>query len=247
MGASWAHGQGYAFGIDSTNQLYRVDLSNASSTLLGTPDGHGAIYECLGMDAGGTLYGATVFGDLFSINTTTAVSTYIGNTGLGNCEGMDWDASTGRMLLSDFSSTPSVYDVNLSTAAVQLVQTATSSGSVVRTLASRGSGSVLDVRYDVNQQGDLHGTFDLSTGTTSTIGAATQGILGMDYELNGTLYGLSASGDLVTIDPTTGVVGLVGTVNPSSYFLGMATDVVPEPVTLVGLSVALLAVLKKRR
>ncbi len=241
-----AHGQGFAYGIDSGNGLYKVDLSTASSTFIGTVNGNGAVYESLGLDSAGVLYGATVAGDLFSINTTSGVGTYIGTTGLGDIEGMDWDAASGRMLVSDFSGTPSVYSVNLSNATVQLLQTATSSGSVIRSLATRSSGSLLDVRLDTGNQGDIHGSYDLASGAFGTVGTVTTSILAMDYGTNGGLYGLTSTGDLVSINPGNGAVQTIGTANAGSFFLGMAT--VPEPASLwiLGGGVAALVRRKKR-
>ena len=104
----------------------------------------------------------------------------IGTTGLGNVEGMDWDSNTNRMLISDFSSSsPSVYAINLTNASVQHVQTATSGGSYIRTLATRVGSSILDVRREtggIPLQGDLQGSFDLSNGNYAAIGTSTAGI-----------------------------------------------------------------------
>ena len=246
---AWATGasaQGFAYGIDSSNDLYLVDLSNASSTFIGNVNGNGALYESLGFDASGILYGITVGGDLFDINTTNGFANYIGTTGLGNSEGMDWDATNGRMLISDFTTNPTVFEVNLTNATTQFVQTATSGSGVIRTLATRIGSKELDTRQDIGMQGDIHGTFDLGSGAYVNFGTQTPfGVLGIDYGTNGVLFGLTSTGDLISINPGNGAYQTVGTANAGSYFLGMAT-VVPEPGSMIVLT-ALLAGIAKRR
>lgn len=250
MCGAGAQAQGIAYGVDYNGSLYRVNLANASSTLVGTTT---RILECLGMDPMGNLYGVNINGELWRVSTSNGASQYIGTTGLGNVEGMDWDSNTNRMLISDFSSaSPGVYEINLTNASVKHVQTATSGGSYIRTLATRAGSSILDIRRETGGnpfQGDLQGSFDLSNGSYSTIGSSTAAICGIDYGNNGVLYGLTTSGDLVTIAPSSGAVQLVGTVNAGSYFLGMATPVgpVPAPSTLALAGLAALCGQRRRR
>ncbi len=54
------------------------------------------------------------------------------------------------------------------------------------------------------------GTMNIGTGAFTEIAAEPSGLSGLAWGSNGSLYGLSAAGNLVTIDPVTGAETLVG-------------------------------------
>ena len=87
----------------------------------------------------------------------------------------------------------------------------------------------------------------MGSGAYGTVGAASvDGVLGMDYGTNGVLYGLTSTGSLISINPGNGATQTIGTVVAGSFFLGMATDVVPEPATMTVFGLGLAAFARRR-
>lgn len=244
--------QGYAYGVDAQKKLWYFDLSTAGSTLIGdvSDSGTGVTAQALGMDGSGRLYATSSNGGLYAVSTVNAAATFIGPMGIGIVAGMDWDATNGRMLVSNFASTPSIYAVDLSTAGTTLVKSATSAATSIQTLAVRAGGSVIDVRYGsglAGAFGDKHGTLDLTSGVLSSVAGIHSDVSAMDHGSNGSLYGLTKFGRLVSIDPSDGSSLDIGLVNGGVVFVGMASAV-PEPTVgiLMSLGIGVLLCLRKR-
>lgn len=241
--------QGFAFATDVSNALWRVNLANASATLIGVVGTGGTIIESIGITPGGALYAADTNGNLWQVNTTNANASLVGNTQLGNIEGMDWDPARGAMLVTDFSFTPGLWSLNLANAAATNITTATSNG-IVRSLSVNGgpAGPIpYDVRLDNAGQGGNHGFYDSTTGAMGFVGGVTTQILATDRGHDGNLYGLDFQGNLHRINPANGALTLIGNAVQNDFFLGMATDPIPEPASLLALAAGTALLARRRR
>ena len=76
--ATVGYAQGTAYAIDSQLRLYRVDLSNASTSFLSNVTGAGAIFESLGTTPNGVLYGADTASNFFASVSGGAFNTASG-------------------------------------------------------------------------------------------------------------------------------------------------------------------------
>ena len=79
------------FAVDNTLNLYNVDLTTATATPIGYT---GQYLQGLALSPAGRLFGTDAYGGLFSISTTTGAATFIGDTGLGDIEGLSFRGST---------------------------------------------------------------------------------------------------------------------------------------------------------
>ena len=192
------------YGVDNSNDLYSIDLSTATATLIGNT---GSFMEALAVSPSGALFATDSNGSLYSLNLLTGASTFIGSTGLGNIEGLDFNGTT--LLGTNFSNPTTVFAINPSNATVTPVATTVPPQGVVRTLAVSGPNTGLLLADSPSSQ-TLH-SIDLTTGATIQMGTviSNAGIYGIDF-FNTTLYGLGGEGEVVTIDPVTGATTLVG-------------------------------------
>lgn len=234
--------QGSAYGVDAQHKLWLVDLGDASATLVGEirASGVGVTAQALGMDASGTLYTTASNGGLYTVDLSTAAATLVGFTGLGPVISMDWDSANSRMLVGNASATPSIYSIDLGNAAATLITTASAASTAFQTIATHSGGSVLDVRRSsglAGAFGDKAATFDTSSGTVLTLDGLFSDISGMDYGSDGSLYGLTKQGRLVSI-ASDGLETDIGLVNGGVAFTGM-TSVVPEPAQALLLAAGL--------
>src|ERR1043165_6109813 len=111
-----------AFAVDTGENLYSVDLSAATATLIGNT---GVFLEGLALSPGGSLFGTDSGGGLWSIDKTTGAATFIGDTGRGNIEGLDYNG--GTLLGSDFNDPPTIFSIDTTTAPTANIATASSS------------------------------------------------------------------------------------------------------------------------
>lgn len=245
-GSGQAFADFVAFGVDTGENLYSINLGTAAATLIGNT---GAFLEGVAITSDGSLYGTDAGGNLYSISTSTGAATLIGNTGLGNIEGLDFSGST--LLGTDFNNPTTIYSISLSTAAATpLVTTAPTEGPT-RAFAVESANTGLIVTDTPSFQ-TLHAV-DLTTGATTTRGAlvSPSGIYGIDFA-GSVLYGLGGNGDLDIIDASNGsileVVGNTGGQFWLDLTIGSAVATIPEPSTLlVAGSVILLAGLIRLR
>jgi hypothetical protein len=114
----------YAVTGDSNSNLYQVDLSTGSASLVGNL-GVSKDFEALAFSPSGTLYALEDrdFG-LYTVNTFNGAATFVGSTGLSGADnpGMTFD-DDGRLWLVGGNSTATLYEINPSTAASSLVGT----------------------------------------------------------------------------------------------------------------------------
>lgn len=237
--ASWA--APFAYATDTGTNLYTVDLTNGTATLIGST---GIFFESIALAADGSLYGASSVGLFYGINKTTGAPTLIGDTGLGNIEGLDYNGST--LLATNFAGTPSVYSIDPVTGMPTLVTTFSTATSVVRSMAVKDPTTIV-ARTDGPAGPSLH-SIDLLTGTTTFVGPLPTFFAAMDY-FGGTLYGLDDSGNLFTINDGTAATTLVASTG-SQFWLSMTTfdsAAVPEPASLALLAGGLAFLVTRRR
>lgn len=241
-------GAGTIFSFDSTspaNIFNAVAISGAQS---------GEVF--VGIDYySGTLYGVGSFGRLYNINQTTGAASFIGAFGTltGIYYGMDASAA-GIRIVSDG-------DINLlvnpSTGALISSTPSLNASLNVNAIATTGS-----LTYVVDSSANTLSTLNTSTGNATLIGPMGYDVSaknGFDISpVTGTAYfasGVSSSAldaNLYTVDLSTGIAILVGTIGPGDGMLVYGLTVVPEPsiVSLFvtgGAGLGLLTLLRRRK
>lgn len=175
--------------------------------------------------------------NLYKIDLATNVVSLVGSQGIANLAGLTTNFSTDELYGTSFASgnTPGGFSsVNKTTGAATLIANIP------------GFSAAGDLTYFPS----INGFYATSTTpTNSTLfsialnGAATQiGSIGFTdvfglIRNNGILYGFTANGQQLTIDTTTGVGTLLGSVTglPSNtQILGSTGAAVPEPLTILG-------------
>lgn len=238
MGAV-AVGGGFAGGAEAATSY--LGSSNGS---FGTVDTNTGVFTSIGITQPffdiatlnkTTGYGVTEGGGLFEIDLATAGTTFIGNTGrLINGLGFD---DSGNLFGTGGDS---LFSLDLGTGAASAV------GSGVGALFS-SSG---DIAYDGSQffatstdgPDDSLWSIDATTGVGTRIGTiGFTNVYGLTYQ-DSTLFGYTSSGNILTIDTTTGLVMNAADVTGlGSQIFGAAPTVVesvPEPTSLLGLLAA---------
>ena len=216
--------------------LFTVDLTKGSFIdLIGGPGID--LLEGLAFSPGGTLFGTDDRGNLYSINKTTAATSLIGNTGLGDIEGLDFNGST--LLGTNFGNSPTtVYSINTTTAAATPITSF--AGRAVSAMAAQDASTILVASEPTSSGPQFLVSVDLLTGADTVLGrlSSTDIATGFDFGTDGNLYEIDLSGNIYIVDPS----------NASSIFVGStcADDVldlaiataVPEPSSVALLLVA---------
>ena len=232
-----AKADNFAYAAATDGNLYLVDLTTSTPTLIGSMD-QPQFMEGLALSPGGQLFGTDDAGNLFSINPTTGAATLIGSTGLGDVEGLKFDGVT--LLGINFAATPTVFSINTVTAGATDVVTADSPTGAVRAMTVLDPNDVL-VRGDGPPNNTLY-SLNLSTGFVTTIGTlAVDGsqFAAMDF-VNGVLYGLDNDGSEWIINPSDAAVTLVGNTGRQFWLEMTAVTSTPEPATLPPFGLGLL-------
>ncbi len=241
------------FAVDNTLNLYNVDLTTATATPIGYT---GQYLQGLALSPTGRLFGTDAYGGLFSISTTTGAATFIGDTGLGDIEGLSFRGST--LIGTDFSNLggpTTVYSFNTTTAA-PTARTSFQQGPV-RAMALLNTNTI-DVASDspVLQslvQVNLQTGFNTVLGQLPSMGQATAGadpIAAMDFGTDGVLYALDPAGNDYMI-ASNGAGILIGNTG-GQYWLDLAIDPpaagdpVPEPSSIALLLTAALGLISIR-
>lgn len=219
----------YAVAGTSAN-LYSVDLSTATATLIGST---GEFLEGLALSPGGTLFGTDTVGDLYTLNKTTGAATLVGNTGLGDVEGLVFDGST--LLGTNFASPTTIYSINTTNASAIYV---VSANIIVNAMTLLDSNDVF-VTSDSCGIPPCSSDTILSTINLTTGGVTEIGPLNDDDQLtaalayNGVLYGLDSAGNEYIINQTNAGLTLVGNAGDHFYLDATVATPVPEPTSIL--------------
>ncbi|MGI8922742.1 MAG: PEP-CTERM sorting domain-containing protein [Fimbriimonadales bacterium] len=228
--ASASRADVFAYATDTASMLYSVNLTTGAKTLIGP---EGAFLESLALSPGGELYGADTIGDIYQLDTTTGAGTLVGSTGLGNIEGMDFDG--GTLLATDFGSIPNVYTIDVTNGTPTLVSTFDTETGAVRTFAMKDSATMM-ARCDLPGPNSLY-SVAFPGGTATHIGAMGGNIFAaMDYASDGLLYAMDGDGSIHLVNDATGETTFVSDTG-EDFWLGMASNPVPEPATFLVLGV----------
>jgi len=252
---------------DSAGNLFVGDPTTANYTTVGNSTA--SVDAALGNTsfngftdigfAAGVLYGLDQSGNLYSINTSNAVATLLGNTGLANPAGIVGlsDSTSGTLIAGGQGN---IYNINTTTPALSAVIGTGGAYATSGDLDFDGSGNLYltstsptnDSLYLINQ----------TTGGGTDLGQLADGlgdnyasVFGMAYDTdNGIMYAFETGGTQFDVDLTTpGESGTLetdtGTVSGDTGLLGAAFITTPEPSTfvLIGSALILLAIGFRRK
>lgn len=195
--------------------------------------------------AGATLYGVasftpTGFQSLYAIDASTGAATLIGNTGLRQIAGLDWDSTTRTVVALTVAGDQ--FDLDLSSGAASLREDAFF-GVPEGSIALRGGRAFTTIFDNLNVWSGSEWT---EVGTSGLVAGAD--VSGLDFG-GGKLLGIASNGsgndELVSYNAATGsasVIGLTGT-NASSvaglaYGLGSSVWYMTDGSSLYTLNVA---------
>ncbi len=243
-----------AYAVATDQNLYSVDVATGTATLIGSTGVQ--LIEGLARDpTTGQLYGTDSNGNLYAISSTTGAATLIGtpspfggSTGRDDIEGLDFDGST--LLGSTFGGgAPTIFSIDLTTAATTDIVTANVSTDAVRSMAVLNPTTVL-IRADFGPGPNSLYSIDLVTGNTILIGALGGDLFAaIDFLSDGNLYGLDDNGDSYRINPATAGTTLLANTG-GQFWLDMTdqpSSSVPEPSGLALFAIAALAIVAVRR
>ena len=227
------------FGATTAGQLLKIDTATGVGTLVGNI-GFGTI-EAMEYLSNGTLVGIANSNQLIKIDTNTGAGQLIGTvTGFAWVEGLAY-SSSDDVLYGSATVGPSA-DAN------RLITINPATGQPTSIAPSLYGPSFWDVdALSVSAAGNIIGShintnpnlFSVNpvTGVGTQIGTLSMAVVGLDFALNGTLYGVTipdiqngGASRLVTVDPTSGAIQDIG---PIGFNTIQAIAFVPEPSTLV--------------
>ncbi len=237
--ATLAQTIGYTVRSFGDQFLYRVNLTTGAATPVGAT---GQRLESIALSPTGVLFGINPATDqLVTINTATGAVTAVGPLGLdvgASIVGLAFDCA-GNFLMTanaNINNQGNVYlfQLNQQTGAATLI----GSGNALTGIATRGG-----VTYGLTAIGNQLGVLTTNPVAFTSIGSlgTISGVfnIGLDFDANGTLFGLTDEGQsnrLFTVNLTTGTATVVGnlTVNgtPAAGFSGLA--IAPPQCPVVG-------------
>jgi uncharacterized protein (TIGR03437 family) len=201
----------FILGAGSDGNLYEIVPTTGSTTLIGTMPS--VMSDIAAFD--GTLYGisfADIFGSssLFSLNPNTGAGTAIGGTGV-SLNALAF-SRTGTLYAAGGDS---LYTINTTSGSATLIGSGSGSGSYNSSgdLEFDSAGSLYLTSLNSGSSDQLF-SVSPTTGQGSIIGSiGFDNVYGLAY-FNGTLYGFTAGGQVITIDTTTGAGTFVANYAP---------------------------------
>ncbi len=227
-GASLGAPTGYA--VDNGQDLYAVDMTTATETLIGHT-GIGDFIEGLAADPSGNLYATTVPGDLYRLDPATGAATLIGNHGYGDIEALDFHA--GTLLGMDYNK-PSGFPQR-----IFALDTRTGAATILGSLDRSDVLSVSSLTVANTSRAWFTGVvtlgttslfeLDIDTGATRFLGDLDEFTAAIEVH-GDTLLALGASGRVYSIDPISAKMTLVGATTGEQLWLALD---VPEPTVSI--------------
>lgn len=258
--ASAAGGAGELYTLDPTTGAMVLDIGALN-------DVTGANYGVTGLAFNpitGVLYGsssnsnATTRARLITIDINTALVTEIGLFNAGPVNGSGVPSTMGDIAFDAAGNLygvgtiggPQLYSINTTTGQATVIGstglTSTTGGGLAISSGGVFYGTPTSTRF---------GTYDSGTGAFTNIANPTKPVggayAGLAFNGSGTLYGLNLGAGspppshLVTIDPLTGNVTDLG--ESVGSLDAIAFQAVPEPATMVVLSLGALAATRRKR
>jgi len=238
-------GAGTVLGAGDNGQLYTIDPATGATTAF--PDPLGVTVSDIAWDpANGQLYAVNLAlnSEWYGINETTGMATAVGATGIAYLNALVC-GSAGVCYAAGGPSFQNLYTIKVATGVATLV------GQVGTAFFSSGDldfvNGVLYATSISTVSSDALWSIDTTTGAGTEIGSiGYANVYGLADNGNGTLYGFtnptgsSSTGDVLTIDTSTGVGSLLATYDPApkGAFDGV-TDYTPEPGTIISLGAGL--------
>jgi DNA-binding beta-propeller fold protein YncE len=161
-----------------TDELFTVDLSTGTATLVGSYGTTTVVMHGLEWDGStGTLYGGSN-GNLFTIDTTTGFATQVGASGLTSFTNLVHVPTTNTLYATN-SGTDSFYLVDRTTGAMTLIGALGSGSTNPNGLAYNSENGLV---YMVDNSADNLYTIDVATGAATLIGSTGAGnLLGLVF------------------------------------------------------------------
>ena len=230
---------------DSSGNLGKVDVATGDVDIVGNM---GSAMTDIAFDSSGNLFGIT-FGSLFSINTDTAASTFIGNHSVGGGKNSLVFGSDGTL----YAANRSLYSLNTGTGASTLIGSGGDSYNSSGDLAFIGGDLFLSSTGGVG--GDKLVGLDETNGEGTNIGSiGISAVYGLATDNNIDLYGVAGT-SVFDIDTGTGSATLLasyggkglGTAWGSAFF--GESGAVPEPsiIALFGLGLFDIGLARRRK
>ena len=230
---------------ESPRGLYNFDTETGQSTLRCSMTGEERFFAMDRRPSDGMVFAVDLWGSgLWNIDTENGETTLIGtlNPTVDRPEGITFHPETGELFVSSVEG--DLYKVDPDTAVTTLIG---HSNLTINGHSFTPDGSeILAVRQGT---GGLY-SVDSTTASATYIGSGTSPNTTPEdttFGRNGELFGTAYNGTIYRFNTETGEATLVGSTGYGKGLLGLITADVPEPSTLVLLSIGAISMLAKFR
>jgi PEP-CTERM motif len=266
---------GTLYATDARNgNLLTVNTSTGAGTVMGQM---GFPAPSLAMNSGGTLYAGEGRGNpnIYTVNPSNGSTTFVGSTGLGYAAvgALEFDArdtlyASVNLVGDGGSGSDHLATIDTSTGAATVIGSFGSCTGVaiptdgggscaidgMEAIAFDGSGALWGALRTSATSAGAAGLYqiDPGTGAASFVTSILEGsspvlVVSLQFAIDGTLFGGTANGRLVTIDTSTGAATTIGIATGGNSLGGLAGRAVPEPGTAPLLGLGLAGLARRRR